>query len=155
MIERLRGWFDALGARPSWQRWLPVLAWGATIWWLSSRSPRPGTPSTLTIFVFNGGHVVLFGTLAVLAHAAQRRIGRMRFLLAVVLASCYGAIDELHQAHVPGRDSSVFDWCSDTSGAVFGAALATWSRESLAWARRAAIAAVPAAIASVSCATFV
>lgn len=41
--------------------------------------------------------------------------------LAVVMASAYGASDEVHQAFVPGRDSAIGDWLADSLGAFMGA----------------------------------
>jgi VanZ family protein len=50
---------------------------------------------------------------------------RGAFVLAVVLASLYGATDEIHQAFVPGRTADLLDWVADTLGAALGAATAT------------------------------
>ncbi len=51
-------------------------------------------------------------------------------LLALALASLYGASDELHQAFVPTRSCDPRDWLADTLGAGLGAllfaALASW-----------------------------
>ena len=50
-------------------------------------------------------------------------------LLAVVLASGYGATDEFHQRFVHGRSPDVHDWIADTLGALAGAfvvVLASW-----------------------------
>jgi VanZ family protein len=46
-------------------------------------------------------------------------------LLAVALASLYGATDEFHQSFVPGRTADLFDWVADTLGAALGASTAT------------------------------
>lgn len=45
-------------------------------------------------------------------------------LAAVVIASLYGASDELHQLFVPGRLCDPADWLTDTCGAALGAAVA-------------------------------
>lgn len=42
-------------------------------------------------------------------------------LVVVVLASLYGAMDEVHQSFVPGRDADVFDLLADSIGAAAGA----------------------------------
>lgn len=39
-------------------------------------------------------------------------------VLAVVLASCYGVSDELHQIFVPGRSCDPMDWLVDTVAAL-------------------------------------
>ena len=44
--------------------------------------------------------------------------------LAFALAALYGVSDEVHQAFVPGREASVFDWLADAAGALIGALLA-------------------------------
>ncbi len=41
-------------------------------------------------------------------------------LLVIILTGLYGAVYELHQSFVPGRDASVFDWLADVLGAVAG-----------------------------------
>jgi VanZ family protein len=42
-------------------------------------------------------------------------------VLAIAVASLYGATDEVHQAFVPFRSSTWSDWVADTAGAVIGA----------------------------------
>lgn len=42
-------------------------------------------------------------------------------LIVVVLASLYGAVDEIHQSFVPGRDADFFDLLADIFGALAGA----------------------------------
>jgi VanZ family protein len=51
-------------------------------------------------------------------------------VVAVVLASTYGAADEFHQAFVPARNPELADWIVDTLGASIGAiasAAARWN----------------------------
>lgn len=52
------------------------------------------------------------GTRAIVAWVVQGSI---------VLASLYGATDELHQSFTPGRVCDVADWLVDTAGATLGA----------------------------------
>lgn len=44
---------------------------------------------------------------------------RQILILACVVASLYGASDELHQYFVPGRSCDILDWVADTLGASF------------------------------------
>ncbi len=44
--------------------------------------------------------------------------------IVVAAAAAVGALDELYQASVPGRYSSVYDWMADFGGAAIGSALA-------------------------------
>jgi VanZ family protein len=39
---------------------------------------------------------------------------------AIMIASFYGMLDELHQLFVPGRSADIIDWLADFSGAVLG-----------------------------------
>jgi len=43
--------------------------------------------------------------------------------LVIFGAALYGAVDEIHQSFVPGRDSSFYDWIADLLGALVGAFL--------------------------------
>jgi VanZ family protein len=150
MIARLVWIADSLSARPWPLRWLPAASLAAAIWWLSSQS-RIDTGLELGwwgVLLANSAHGVVFGALAALVHVALTLPGRRRFLMAVVLASIYGAADEFHQSFVPGRSPSVLDWWSDTTGAVVGAGVATWARDSASWALRLAVFGVPLAILS-------
>ncbi len=48
-------------------------------------------------------------------------------VLAIVIASAYGATDEFHQSFIPGRTPDPFDWAIDTLGATTGAFIATFA----------------------------
>ena len=41
-------------------------------------------------------------------------------LSTLIIASVYGAIDELHQLLVPGRSCELLDWFSDIGGVILG-----------------------------------
>ncbi|MEI7703912.1 MAG: VanZ family protein [Deltaproteobacteria bacterium] len=69
-------------------------------------------------------HAIEYAGFAVLLFFGLRLGGRSirtAALVAIGLASLYGATDEIHQSFVPGRDASVLDWVADTAGAVLGA----------------------------------
>jgi VanZ family protein len=98
--------------------WLPVAAWAAVIFALSS-VPDLGTGL--------GGWDLL---LRKLAHAAEfailgalllRALGRP--LAAFVLGTAYAVSDEIHQAFVAGRVGSPVDVAIDAVGVAVGIAL--------------------------------
>ena len=110
--------------------WLPVVAVAALIFTLSSFSQLPSPPSGVSDKHEHFTIYFILGLTLVRALAGGRLSGVTfrAVLLAAVLTSLYGISDEFHQSFVPGRDSSVFDWYADTTGAVAAAVL------TLAWA---------------------
>jgi VanZ family protein len=75
-----------------------------------------------------GVHFVEYGTLSVLLTHALRSTAPQRnvfvtWALAALITTVWGAIDEIHQAYVPGRFSDVGDLIADTCGAATGALL--------------------------------
>jgi VanZ family protein len=123
--------------------WAAVGAYLALIFYLSS---LPDPLPALTERVWDKAlHFVEYGGLAALVAAALLASGaaaRRAALLAVALASAYGATDEVHQAFVPNRSSDVRDWVADTVGAALGAAAAAVAR-SAALRVRGARASIP------------
>lgn len=108
----------AAGRRRTWAG-VAAVAWAALLYVLSSL-PAGSAPSLP--FGFPGDDkVVHFGAYAVLGGLLQAAIGRAG--PAVALAAAYGAVDELRQASVPGREADVLDWLADLAGAAAGAAL--------------------------------
>jgi hypothetical protein len=60
-------------------------------------------------------HFLYYGTMALLlAHG----LGRRWLWVPLVLVPVIGAADEWHQAGIPGRESSIFDWVADELGTV-------------------------------------
>jgi VanZ family protein len=109
-----------------WLRyWFPVIAYVTLIFYLSSLShPEERLPNFL--FEQLGDkllHGIEYAVLALLCYRAFRwAAGPQAGEYAVMLAtSSYGLTDELHQAYVPLRESSLADWIADTTGAVIGA----------------------------------
>jgi VanZ family protein len=101
--------------------WAPVVAYMAAIFFVSGLSiaPLPEQVSDKT------GHFVAYAVLALLCVRAvggglRRRVGLRVAVLALVIASAYGAFDELHQWFVPGRSADILDWYADSSGALIG-----------------------------------
>jgi VanZ family protein len=112
-------------APPAWRRhlwWLAAAGLAAAIWWLSGRpiAVPIATPRHLDKLV----HAVIWAILAALLTAGGRARGWPRgtaIAVGVTLAIAYGAVDELHQARVPGRDASLGDVAADAVGALAGA----------------------------------
>lgn len=101
-------------------RWAPPLIWSIIILSLTS-IPNPHVPMP------TGGdkwaHLIVYAILGVLvARAAELTPRRMLALATIILGiSLFGAIDEAHQAFIPGRFPAVDDWMADTIGGAIGA----------------------------------
>ena len=68
-------------------------------------------------------HFVVFGFLCLMIcwSLSSAKIGRRwiyKIILAIGIASLYGASDEFHQFFTPNRSVEIFDWLADTAGAV-------------------------------------
>jgi VanZ family protein len=113
---------------------VPFFVGCAAIWWVSSQE-RPFLPASLG---FRGSdkllHFCAYALLASLASLrALRASDRPRAVVfeVLLLAGCYGVVDELHQSTVPGRDSSLGDVGADVLGAWFGGFLVERNRHRL------------------------
>jgi len=111
-------------------RWLgafgPALAYMLLIWVLSSFPIQ--LPLERIPFRDKAVHFVEYGTLgALLSHALRVTYAKWRLLsvwsCAALVTTLWGAIDEIHQAFVPGRNSDVADLVADAVGALAGAAI--------------------------------
>ncbi len=137
-LARLLRWW---GMRPWALRWGLVVLQMGLLWWASSRTRRGGSATVFGSLLHNGAHVAAYGALGALAllaigGAAPPR--RRAMLGAALLAAAYGAVDELHQAHVPGRVASWSDLGSDLFGAAAAVLCCAWAIEptarKIAWA---------------------
>ena len=103
------------------RRWLPVLAWAALIFALSS-VPDLGTGlggwDTVLRKLAHAGEYAVLG--ALLVRASGRRG------LAVGLGVAYAITDEIHQTFVTGRAGSPVDVAIDAVGILLGVLL--WMR---------------------------
>lgn len=67
-------------------------------------------------------HFGMYFTMAILLCRASYRAGlkppKLWWLLPAM--SAFGALDELHQLFIPGRDCDPVDWAADTVGAAVG-----------------------------------
>ena len=106
-----------------------LIAWMVLISYWSDQPSLPIDQPAVRFALFNLqhklAHLFAFGLLALLARwsFADHQPTRAD-LLAVVLTSLFGAVDELHQSFVPGRRAALDDWLTDT---LF-AALAVYAR---------------------------
>lgn len=106
-------------------RWAAVVLCTALIFILSAQ-PGLAVPGTFE-YRDKLAHVLEYGGLSWLvqraAHATWPNLPALRrAAIAVVLISALGVCDEVFQAGVPGRDSTVYDWMADTLGAALGQA---------------------------------
>ena len=103
------------------RRWAPPLAWAAVILILTS-IPGPDLPIDLTGIdkLAHFGSYFVLGLLASRA-ALQRESGWKRALLVIAAIAILGALDELHQQFIPGRDMDIHDWFADALGAIVAA----------------------------------
>ena len=103
----------------------PLLVMGA-LWWLSSQQPTPRPPAPWRSFLHNGAHVVAYAALATAWCLVRRWSGLGWPRVAILLTVAYGVVDDLHQAYVPGRVSSVGDVLTDAAGAVTAWCVLRW-----------------------------
>ena len=99
--------------------WVPVFAYVAVIFTLSAQpylSPPLHFQNSDKFF-----HMLEYGGLSFLLSRGLRATARIRLalttaLIVVLIGAGVAASDELFQAHVPGRDSSLQDWFGDVTG---------------------------------------
>jgi VanZ family protein len=109
--------------------WIPVIAYMAMLFGLSSLHTLPSPP---TGFSFYDVHVAAYAGLAALTARATGRglrdVSLRAVLAAIVISSLYGVSDEYHQMFVPGRTFDVLDMLADAIGSTAGAsAVGAWS----------------------------
>ena len=95
--------------------WLPVVAWAALIFALSS---IPGLNSGLGVWDLILRKLAHAAEYAILGALLLRALGRE--LPAVVAGIAYAASDELHQHFVPGRQAAALDLLIDSIGVLIG-----------------------------------
>jgi VanZ family protein len=130
----LRALGDLLARVPRAPAALGACLWAGLIWWLSASSGPDVAPSLALGFLFNLAHAPLFGALALLLalalpRAAPRNWPRLTLpaaLLVVAGVLAYGILDELHQAHTPGRVCTWRDVVTDAVGAGAVVSLAAY-----------------------------
>ena len=104
--------------RPRPSLWLPVLAWAALVFALSSVPSLSTGLGTWDLLLRKAAHVAEF---AVLGALLARAVGSP--VVAVAVGSAYAATDELHQHFVAGRNGDPVDVGIDAIGVIVGVAL--------------------------------
>ena len=103
--------------------WLPLYAYGAFIFYMSSLShPLPRISIPYFDKFLHMVEYAIFGILAARAfkNSSQEALYKNFKILAILTAVAYGASDELHQAFVSCRDCSAFDLMADVIGGLVG-----------------------------------
>ncbi|MCY2959349.1 MAG: VanZ family protein [Planctomycetota bacterium] len=154
MFARLRAVHPGIGAAL-------LCAWMVLIWTLSAQPPSDLSQGSHTgAWVTNLAHAPEYAGLALWLALAVRRPGadvaptaRAAFW---ILAFCvlHGAVDELHQGTVPGRDASAFDVLTDLCGAASAVSVLRAAHDRRKFAL-AILIGIAACIAAAGLATFV
>ena len=107
--------------------WLPVLLYCLLIFIQSSFPASEHVPEfDFSDKLLHGGAYAVLGFLLFRAfNAMEKRQRAVRYLvLSIVLASLYGASDEIHQYFVPSRSAELMDFFADFIGSIGGAMVA-------------------------------
>lgn len=80
------------------------------------------TVSSLNYVIRKIAHMTLFGVLAILLVCSTWKI-RHSYLIAWILTTIYGALDEIHQIFTPNRTPSIIDVGIDSLGAFLALVL--------------------------------
>ena len=107
---------------PTWFQWTLLILYMAVIYYASSKSSLPAPSFFMADKLYHFVAYAILGGLwlSALDSTCKNFSPRERVLIAIVLTLAYGASDELHQLHVPGRVASVGDLVADLLGATFG-----------------------------------
>jgi len=107
--------------------WYSV-AGGVVIEQLITSLPGPDVPVTLGHPWDWCIHAGMYAGLSFLIVRAATISGwrRLHLLWVGLGLSAWGALDEVHQLFIPGRDASASDWAFDTMGIVAGLLLGSW-----------------------------
>lgn len=129
ILRKIRLMHRDAGVRLRVRRWVPPLLWAGVILFVTSipgsAVPRQLGPYDKLI------HFSVYGLFAVLLCRDLAQVtNRWRAaLIAIAIATAFGAADEWHQGFIPGRATDPADWRADSVGAAGGALLfALYSR---------------------------
>lgn len=89
--------------------------------------PQPGWFEIDKLYHFIEYGVLSFLLLRAFMNSPRRLLSSEAVFFTVLATAAFGLTDEIHQAFVPGRFSSIVDWVFDALGAVAGVfALRLW-----------------------------
>ena len=112
-----RAYHRRVAARRRASLWLPVVAWAAVIFALSSLPSLSTGLGMWDMVLRKAAHLVEYALLgALLARATPG------FAAPVVVGVAYAVTDEIHQRFVPGRSGNALDVAIDAIGVVIGVA---------------------------------
>jgi VanZ family protein len=102
--------------------WLPAALFMGVIFYSSSLpDPAPALTRVVLDKILHMSGYALLGILYCVALRGEGLSLTRVFVIAIFLASLYGASDEWHQSFTPGRTPDVEDWFADTAGGAAGA----------------------------------
>ena len=100
--------------------WLPVVAWAAFIFALSSISDLGTGLGGWDLFLRKSAHMLEYAILGALLARALLGTTSWWGWLAWLVGATYAVSDELHQHFVPGRQASIVDVVIDAVGVAVG-----------------------------------
>ena len=114
--------------------WAPVAVFMIGLFLLSADVAPPVVMRKLSDKVVHAVAYCLLGVFTLRAcHRGIQPLRHWPTILAMLMTLTYGALDEWHQAYVPGRFPSLYDWFADAAGAGLSMVL-VWS--AAAWRSR-------------------
>jgi VanZ family protein len=113
--------------------WIGVLCWAAVIFICSETTGEKLEELNVWHVWDKAGHFIAFGAGGVLLALAFSLAFAWKpgviFRRAVLILAIYGASDEIHQYHTPGRSAGDWrDWLADLLGSSAGAGLVVLAR---------------------------
>jgi VanZ family protein len=116
--------------KPFLKYYLPALLWAALIFTLSSipRLTPPPVGLKVSDKFYHFVEFIIFGLLLIRALVYYYRPARWPAAIrrAVLLGILWGALDEVHQLFVTGREAALLDVLADAAGVLAAAAVARW-----------------------------
>ncbi len=107
--------------------WLPAVLYMALIYYLSSAPPPQAARMAPQLMDIKFTHIIEYFVLACLIYYAVANTSDISFkwraTYAVMLTYIYGLTDELHQAFVQGRSSSLIDPFTNLAAACLAVAV--------------------------------